>query len=335
MSPATKPQVSVIIGTHARSGSIGETLRSLAAQTLPPEQFEILVISNGTLEDPATSAVLDKVIADHPPLQIRRATCIQAGLGRARNVGMAMARGDYVTFVDDDDVVSPAFLAGLLACAGPGVVAIAHLADVHSGDRSPHFGNRISRQLVHAGRTLAPNQLFVATTYSVCKLLPTGAARSVGFDPDLRSGEDLAFYFAFFNAHAMPMRVCPIEAHAVYYRSIAEGTNSRREPSYDNTGRRRLEGFEHLADIEPGSPHQAAARHRLVRAETGHINTFLRAHPEHYPAVRADLARRGLELVPLAKLDAGLPRSVLRAAARLQSRRGAPSATAPRVRANA
>ncbi|MGQ0631408.1 MAG: glycosyltransferase family 2 protein [Sporichthyaceae bacterium] len=316
MSGTTKPQVSVIIGTHARAASIGDTLRSLAEQKLAPDQFEVLVVSNGALEDEATAAVLDSVMAAHPRLQIRRAACTQAGLGRARNVGMAMARGDYVTFVDDDDLVSPGFLAGLLACAAPDVVAIAHLADVHSGELSPDFGNRMARQLVCAGRTLAPSKLFVATTYSVCKLLPTSAARSVGFDPDLRSGEDLAFYFAFFNAFPMPLRVCQIEAHAVYYRSIAEGTNSRRAPSYDNSVIRRLEVFEHLADIEPGSPCQARARHRLVQAETGHINAYLRANPEHYQAVRADLDRRGLELVPLHKLDAGLPESVLSSAGR-------------------
>ncbi len=296
------------MATHSGAATIGAAVRSLARQTLPRDRFEVVVVQNGPADH--TFKVLDEICREYPDLQVRRLTCAAPGLGRARNAGMAMARGDFVTFVDDDDTVSVGFLEGLLASSGPQTVAVAHLADVVDADSPPDFANRIAVQLPHAGRTLSPGDVMVVLSYSVGKLLPTGPARYIGFDPDLRSGEDIAFYLKFFIAFPFKVRLCPIEANAVYYRRVVPGSNSRKGPSYDFSVTQRLDVIERIEDLRPATKWQ----HRVVEyrtgSETGAINDFLRTNPARHPDVLAEIHRRGLTSIPYDRLNAGVARDL-------------------------
>ncbi len=296
------------MATHNGAATIGAAVRSLARQTLPRDRFEVVVVQNGPADH--SFKVLDEVCLEYPDLVVRRLSCATPGLGRARNAGMAIARGDYVTFVDDDDTVSVGYLAGLLASSGRDTVAVAHLADVVDADSPPDFANRIAVQLPHAGRTLSPGDVMVVLSYSVGKLLPTGPARYIGFDPDLRSGEDIAFYLKFFIAFPFKVRLCPIEANAVYYRRVVPGSNSRKDPSYDFSVTQRLDVIERIEDLRPATKWQ----HRVVEyrtgSETGAVNDFLRANPSRHAGVLADIRRRGLVSIPYDRLNAGVARDL-------------------------
>lgn len=296
------------MATHNGASTIGTAVRSLARQTLPRDRFEVVVVQNGSPDH--TFKVLDEICLEYPDLVVRRVTCTTPGLGRARNAGMAMARGDFVTFVDDDDTVSVGYLEGLLASSGQDTVAVAHLADVADADSPPDFANRIAVQLPHAGRTLSPGDVMVVLSYSVGKLLPTGPARYIGFDPDLRSGEDIAFYLKFFIAFPFKVRLCPIEANAVYYRRVVPGSNSRKAPSYDFSVTQRLDVIERIEDLRPATKWQ----HRVVEyrtgSETGAINDFLRANPDRHSEVLDDIRRRGLCSIPFDRLNSGVARDL-------------------------
>jgi glycosyltransferase involved in cell wall biosynthesis len=296
------------MATHGGAATIGAAVRSLARQTLPRDRFEVVVVQNGPADH--TFKVLDEVCLEYPELVVRRLTCSTPGLGRARNAGMAAARGDYVTFVDDDDTVSVGYLEGLLASSGQDTVAVAHLADVVDADSPPDFANRIAVQLPHAGRTLSPGDVMVVLSYSVGKLLPAGPARYIGFDPDLRSGEDIAFYLKFFIAFPFKVRLCPIEANAVYYRTVVPGSNSRKDPSYDFSVTQRLDVIERIEDLRPATKWQ----HRVVEyrtgSETGAVNDFLRTNPDRHAEVLADIRGRGLTSIPFDRLNAGVARDL-------------------------
>lgn len=302
------PSVSVVMATHNGAATIADAVLSMAKQTLAKNRFEIVVVQNGPPD--TTFKVLDEVSDAHPDLVIRRVACRTPGLGRARNAGMALAKGEYVTFIDDDDTVSAGYLEGLLAASGPNTVAVAHLADLIDADSPPDFANRIAKQLPYAGRTLAPGDLMVVLSYSVGKLLPTGPARHIGFDPDLRSGEDIAFYLKFFMEFPFDVRLCPIEANAVYYRRVVPGSNSRQKPSYDFSVTQRLDVIERIEDLRPATRWQHKAVAYMTGAETGAVNEFLRAHPERYGEVLADVGRRGLTSVPFGRLTAGVSRDL-------------------------
>lgn len=299
-----RPAVSVIIGSFQGAETIGATLRSLAGQTLPRGLFEVVVVQNGPPDH--TAKIVAEIREEQPGFVVRYLYQRTPGLGRARNSGMSMARGSYVTFVDDDDTVSPGYLQGLLECSRPDTVGVAVLADVDGTGGAPNFDNRLADQLALAGSRVDPGQAISALTYSVGKLLPTALARAIGFDPDLRSGEDIPFYLRFFMTHGLAVRFVPLERHAVYYRTVVPGSLSRQAPSYDFNVTQRLDVIERLEAMRPTEDwHRVALRER-TKSQTRAINRYLLLHPDQEVRVLCDIQDRGLTTVPLDVMTAGV-----------------------------
>jgi glycosyltransferase involved in cell wall biosynthesis len=91
-------RLSVIIPAFNRAGLIGETLRSILAQTLPAD--EIIVVDDGSTDNTGTVAA-----SFGPPVKvIRRAN---GGPAAARNTGLQAATGDFLHFFDSDDMAAP------------------------------------------------------------------------------------------------------------------------------------------------------------------------------------------------------------------------------------
>jgi hypothetical protein len=120
------PSVSVVINTLNRASSLRGTLDSFRWQTYRGA-FEIIVV-NG----PSTDAT-DQVIADWQP-KIRAGTCPTANLSMSRNIGICMAQGDIVAFIDDDGIPEPEWLAQIAAAYDqPDVGAAGGLVFDHTG----------------------------------------------------------------------------------------------------------------------------------------------------------------------------------------------------------
>ncbi|HWA10691.1 MAG TPA: glycosyltransferase [Opitutaceae bacterium] len=98
-------RLSVIIPTrNPHPGRLQRTLAGLAAQSLDPGAFEVILIDNGSTP-PVTSAAL----AAHPATRIVREE--QPGLTAARRAGFRESRGEVLVLVDDDNVLAPDYLA--------------------------------------------------------------------------------------------------------------------------------------------------------------------------------------------------------------------------------
>ncbi len=93
------PLVSILIPAHNASPWIAETLRSARAQTWP--QIEIIVIDDGSTDD--TLAVANTFASP----QLRVVTQPNRGASAARNHALSLARGDYIQFLDADDLLAP------------------------------------------------------------------------------------------------------------------------------------------------------------------------------------------------------------------------------------
>ena len=118
MTPSETPRVSVIIPCFNYGRFLKESLASVAAQTLKP--IETLVIDDGST-DPTTLSILDNL--SDPGVKVIHQE--NRGLAGARNSGIQRALGDYIYFLDADDVLFPeclAKLAGLL-CENRAVIA--------------------------------------------------------------------------------------------------------------------------------------------------------------------------------------------------------------------
>ena len=94
------PFFSIIVSTHRRAAFLGRALRSLQAQTF--RDFEVLVCADAI--DADTGAVAAAMLSEGD-------TFLKHGRGRgpatSRNIGLQLARGDWVAFLDDDDMFRP------------------------------------------------------------------------------------------------------------------------------------------------------------------------------------------------------------------------------------
>jgi glycosyltransferase involved in cell wall biosynthesis len=121
MSPV--PRCSVIIPTYNRAELLRLTLESLARQDLPRDDFEVLVVDDGSAD--ATAAVADSF---RDRLHVRRFFQEDQGwrVARARNIGIGRARGGVCAFVDSGVILHSGALAAHLAShdAAPGPAAV-------------------------------------------------------------------------------------------------------------------------------------------------------------------------------------------------------------------
>ena len=107
MDPAARPGLaSIIIPTFNRAALLDEALASAHAQTYRP--IEILVVDDGSTDD--TPAVLarwqDKLRGD-PAISLRTFRQANSGVSSALNLGLIESAGEFIQFLDSDDILFP------------------------------------------------------------------------------------------------------------------------------------------------------------------------------------------------------------------------------------
>ena len=101
--------VSVIMPARNAAETLSKTLDSLATQTWT--DWEALIIDDGSTD--GTRAIAEARAADDPRLRILAGP--QRGAGAARNAGLALAKGEWVLFLDADDTITPDMMARMIA----------------------------------------------------------------------------------------------------------------------------------------------------------------------------------------------------------------------------
>ena len=101
------PRVSVIVPAYNTASYIGETLDSVLAQTFL--DYEVIVVNDGSPDTPKLESAISKY-----ENRIRYVKQENRGLAGARNTGTRLAQGEFVVFLDSDDIWLPDFLAGQL-----------------------------------------------------------------------------------------------------------------------------------------------------------------------------------------------------------------------------
>lgn len=100
--------VSIIIPVYNREKYIEECIRSIQAQSY--KNYEIILIDDGSTDG---TLPLCRVLAEAEPA-IRILESNHVGVSAARNIGLATVRGDFVFFMDSDDVIHPQLLEALV-----------------------------------------------------------------------------------------------------------------------------------------------------------------------------------------------------------------------------
>lgn len=113
------PLVSVIIPVHDQGEFFSCSVESVLAQDL--DDIEIILVDDGSSDGSQT--MCDEFARRDSRVRVVHQT--GAGAGAARNAGLDLMRGTWVTFVDADDWIGPSFLSEMLGAAMSQGVAIA------------------------------------------------------------------------------------------------------------------------------------------------------------------------------------------------------------------
>ncbi len=102
---ATEFSITIVIPVYNRAGIVGDTLRSIAAQTYRP--LRIIAVDNGSTDD--TLSVLEnwKRTTEKDDFRIDIFSEPTPGATAARNRGLKEVESEYVMFFDSDDLMSP------------------------------------------------------------------------------------------------------------------------------------------------------------------------------------------------------------------------------------
>ena len=104
------------------------------------EDLEVILVNDGS---PDNSAAIMAEYAAKYPQKVRTITLENGGQGRARNFGIDIAQGDFLSFIDSDDYIAPDMYALMLAAAEE------NGADVVVCDMEKRFDDG-RREYVHA-----------------------------------------------------------------------------------------------------------------------------------------------------------------------------------------
>jgi len=178
------PLVSIIVPTRLRNHLLGRAVRSLIAQT--HQDFEILVIDDNPPEARVSNDASLAPLLEHP--RVRVLTHAQPrNAAAARNVGLQAARGEWITYLDDDDAYQPAKVERQLAEAERTALSLGTCGVTY------HLAGRRRRRL------LASNQTHGSELLLMPLALPTlfhRQAPDLLFDESLPAGEDAYYLYA-------------------------------------------------------------------------------------------------------------------------------------------
>ena len=118
MNTEKSPLISVIVPVYKVEKYLPACLDSLLAQTY--QNFELLLVDDGSPDK--CWEILQQYAAQDARVCIFRKE--NGGVSSARNFGLEQARGEYICFVDSDDLVLPQYLNGCTMLCAAAVPAL-------------------------------------------------------------------------------------------------------------------------------------------------------------------------------------------------------------------
>jgi len=183
--PAT-PAVSVVIPCYNSEKTIRDTAGSVLGQTRP--DFELIIVDDGSKD--GTAAAVQSI--DDPRIRYIRQE--NSGPSVARNTGIEAARGDYIAFLDHDDLWFPGFLEKTTALLDRDPEAVMVVTNQY-WQKHPSDNETTLHDCVELDNTRGEiffmdiiRRNIIST--SACVVRRETLLECGGFDPELRVAED-------------------------------------------------------------------------------------------------------------------------------------------------
>lgn len=242
------PLVSIVTALHNKGAYIADTIQSVLSQTM--RDWEMIVVENGSNDDGPdivsqfSDARISLVIADST---VR-------GPGAARNVGFQRAKGEWILFLDADDLITPSYLTQRLS-----ILSDYPTAEIIAGPWRTFTDGSEERMETHYPSGWSPPYSRVPdSSYAYCPwILHSAIVRKDTFDcpepwnPELdrNHAEDNAFWF-----------------RVVYRKTVHWDHNNGAFYRQGTTNSRDAEGVENLVRAFNATNETLLANRRFLKS---------------------------------------------------------------------
>jgi glycosyltransferase involved in cell wall biosynthesis len=223
--------ISLVVTTYNRAALLAAALKSVAASRFEnPAGVEVIVVDNNSTD--GTRQTVAEIQAGDFPFVLRYVLESQQGLSYARNRGIDESKGQYVAFMDDDQLLDQDYLAKLEpAFRSTGAICVGGPLFYYNKESLPKWlpaliddagernhGDEIAILSLHGGRLIGGNMVFVRRElldigkYDVT-LGRSGASLLAGEEDELqdrlhRAGKRVAYHPGLIQYHYLaPVRL--------------------------------------------------------------------------------------------------------------------------------
>ncbi|MBC5613371.1 glycosyltransferase family A protein [Bacteroides hominis] len=225
-----KYTVSIILPTYNPGNYIYDCLYSIYNQSLDKSLFELIIVLNGDY-DPYYSLISSFLVDKCDRLNFRILYSMNKGVSNARNVGLSIAEGEYICFIDDDDIISQEYLSGLLKYASKSCITICNVRSFLTviGDKSPKFFlDNYLNNIIENTHIYSFYRFRSILSVPWGKLIHKDIISDRCFNTGINNGEDALFITSLTNKVSY-LTISPNAS--IYWVRIRKGSASRKKIS--------------------------------------------------------------------------------------------------------
>lgn len=288
-----KTGVSIIVPSYKGEKTILKCLKSMQAQTLDHEKFEVIIALNG--ERDSTRNKIEQYIKRNSTLKIKILELDIAGASHARNMAIQEAVFSHITFVDDDDYIDDNYLLRLFEKARYNNIVLIGVKDVV--DETGEIKNStITEQMVRASKKsdITYNDVTSVLTMNACKIAPSHFIKDILYNEDLKSGEDVVYWTKFLSRFCPAIDFSTGFEEVVYYRVITDNSVSRQKESYDFNVSQRLDVIKDLIATLADNNESALFIQSKINAQAGFIKRYLIKHNNDFGQFQKEILEKGI-----------------------------------------
>lgn len=220
-------KISVVVPSYKPGDYLWECLDSIYCQSFPSDQFEVVIVLNGCNE-PYKSHIEEYISRHTDKCSFRLIQTDAPGVSNARNIGIENSRGEYLTFVDDDDIISESYFEELLKVSDRSTVGCSTSyyfeEDIHNVE--DNFLSVAYNRVKDTKYDIYKYRQFLSPP--VCKMIHRDIIGSDRFPINLRRSEDSVFCLRI-SENIKELKLAATSA--IYYIRQRKGSATRNKVS--------------------------------------------------------------------------------------------------------
>lgn len=214
-------KISIILPTYHPTSYFDECVESIYKQTFPIELLELIIILNGEQNSQYVERIVRLIQKKPKELKTHFLQTPIPNVSHARNMGIEASIGEYLCFIDDDDIISENFLEILFSKSNNTSIAV---SNVYNFTQDIQHIQKDYLTISSNSKNIITNRKYLSN--ACCKLIPRTIIKKRRFDLNFKRGEDALFMFKL-SDKIMSINKTPPDC--IYYRRIRKDSASRKK----------------------------------------------------------------------------------------------------------